>query len=119
MCGDFPPNSNTAGIIFLPASPEIRRPTSVPPVKEIIRTRGCVTNASPILLPAPGTTFSTPGGTPASKAILPISIPHIGVKEDGFRPTPFPAASAAAILLHVKQMREFQGVIATTTPQGS
>ena len=42
------------------------RPTSVDPVNEITLGTAWSTNFSPIALPAPITTFSTPGGNPAS-----------------------------------------------------
>src|SRR3972149_3834102 len=74
-------------------------PTSVEPVKPILRTRGFFRNSLPI---SSGysvvTTFRTPGGSPTSWRILVIAKAVKGVCSAGFRTTVQPAASAGAIL---------------------
>ena len=94
-------------------------PTSVEPVKLILSTPGCLTIASPTMAPLPGSTFSTPGGSPASSASSPMRIAVSGVISAGFRTTQFPAASAGAAFQPTMIIGKFQGMIAPTTPSGS
>jgi acyl-CoA synthetase (AMP-forming)/AMP-acid ligase II len=65
MLGDLPPNSREIRLISRDASPMILEPMAVEPVKDTFRTKGCVTSASPMAEPEPGSTCSTPGGSPA------------------------------------------------------
>src|SRR3954468_8660833 len=69
IIGSEPPSSSVTRLAPRAASAAIRSPVGVEPVKATLRTSGCVTNASPATGPVPGTTFSTPGGTPASVRI--------------------------------------------------
>ncbi len=48
----------------------IRCPTAVEPVKQTLRTSGCVTNRSPTTAPLPGTTVKTPSGMPGLEGQL-------------------------------------------------
>ncbi len=69
--------------------------------------------------PFPGTTLTTPFGTPACSQILPSSRAASGVTSAGFTTTALPAASAGASFCASLAIGEFQGVIAATTPSGS
>ena len=66
----------------------------VEPVKPIASTSGCSASASPASLPKPETTFSTPGGSPASSASSPSRAAVNGERSDGFNTTELPVASA-------------------------
>ena len=67
----------------------------------------------------PGSTLSSPGGSPAASATRPSSSAADGVNSDGFRITALPAASAGATFCASIVSGEFHGVIAATTPYGS
>src|SRR5262249_13656685 len=97
----------------------IALPVLVPPVNEIIFTSGCAMIALPTLRPAPGSTLTTPLGTPASRQMRPSSSATSGVGPAGFSSTALPAASAGASFCAPLRMGEFQGVIPATTPHGS
>jgi hypothetical protein len=60
---------------------------------------GLRTSASPITLPAPVTTFTTPGGTPASSTILASARAVSGVSSCGLRTMELPAMMAGATFL--------------------
>ena len=70
-------------------------PVATLPVKTIFATRGSSTRAA---APASSTatTFKTPSGRPALRAISPMRRPTRVVEGAGFRTTVFPAASASA-----------------------
>lgn len=97
----------------------IAQPASGPPVKAIRSTSRCVTSASPISVPKPVTTFTTPGGKPAASTSLTNSSSDADVNSEGFRTTVHPAASAGASLRLVSGNGEFHGMMQTTTPDGS
>lgn len=97
MCGDLPPNSSATGMSLRAATSAMHRPLSVPPVKDTMRTSGCPTSATPASWPVPGSTFSSPGGRPASSAMRATASPVDGVTSDGLSTTALPAASAGAI----------------------
>ena len=86
ISGDFPPNSNDTFFTLLPAALDkmggganriscsqshqphlfiMVFPTSVDPVKPILRTRGCSERTCPAIAPGPGTILTTPLGIPA------------------------------------------------------
>src|SRR5205085_53878 len=94
----------------------MREPISVEPVKETFRTSAWVTRASPILAPQPGSTWSAPGGRPASIAIRPNIRAVSGDREAGFSTTVLPAASAGATFQQAIGKGKFQGTMAATTP---
>uniref|UniRef100_A0A0A9H5S5 Rf2c n=1 Tax=Arundo donax TaxID=35708 RepID=A0A0A9H5S5_ARUDO len=69
MIGDLPPSSSETGLRLLSAAAFMTsRPTSVDPVKLTLSTSMCDATAAPAVGPNPGTTLSTPSGTPASLA---------------------------------------------------
>ena len=94
-------------------------PTSVDPVKQTLRTAGCVTKRSPTTDPLPGITVSTPSGSPASRASSPIRIAVSGVISAGLSTTVLPAASAGANPQPAMGIGKFQGTMMPTTPRGS
>ena len=68
--------------------------------------------------PGPVTTFSTPGGSPASEKASAIRCVHTGVSEAGLRTTVHPATSAGAVF-HIGMAKgKFHGVISATGPRG-
>ena len=97
----------------------IRWPTFVEPVKLILSMPGCFTMASPASGPVPGSTWSTPSGTPASSASSASFSAVYGVSSDGLWMTTLPQASAAAIFHVDMSSGKFHGVITPTTPTGS
>ena len=116
---DFPPSSSVTRLIVPAAPAAIRRPTSVEPVNAIFATSSCSTRRCPQTEPGPATTFTTPSGTPASRAIRSNSRAVSGVSSAGFRTIVLPAASAGAIFHDAIVSGKFQGVINPTTPSGS
>ena len=83
-----------------------------------MRTRGCVTRASPVAR-RPGTTFSAPSGNPTSVASLATSSIDADVTSEGLTTTVLPAASAGPAAIIVRNTGEFHGVTTATTPSGS
>ena len=72
-------------------------PVSTSPVREISRTSGCLTSASPTGTPSPVTTLMTPGGRiSASVASWKKRSVVKGVCSEGLRIWTFPAATAGA-----------------------
>jgi hypothetical protein len=65
------------------------------------------------------TTFTTPGGNPASANSRAVSTVAAGVCSEGLITNVFPQASAGAALNATCSPGEFHGVIAATTPIGS
>ena len=84
----------------------------------IARTRSSSTRTSPISAAGPTTTFSQPGGRPASVSSSAKSSAEKGVCEAGLRTTGQPAASAGAILWATRLRGKLNGEIAATTPSG-
>ena len=86
-------------------------PTSVEPVKESLRTRSCSSTAAVIVLAlVPGTTFTTPAGTPASWSTSATASAVSGVSVAGLSTTAQPAARAGAILRVAIAAGKFHGV---------
>ena len=119
MLGDLPPSSSEMRLRSRDASSMMRRPISVEPVNEIFRTSGWVTSASPMAEPLPGSTWRTPGGSPAACASSPKARAVSGESEAGFSTTQLPAASAGAAFQHAIGNGKFQGTMQATTPIGS
>ena len=95
MCGDLPPHSSDTCFMFdLPAYSRKYLPTSVEPVNVTASTSMCSPSAWPAVSPKPGTTLSTPGGTPASSASSPRRSAVSGDCSAGLSTTELPAASA-------------------------
>jgi hypothetical protein len=97
----------------------ISRPTAVEPVKAIFRTSGWLASAAPTTWPSPGTTFSTPGGSPQSCATWANSSRVSGVCSSGLITMVLPAASAGPIFHMASSSGKFHGTIAAHTPIGS
>ena len=119
IVGDLPPSSSVTGISLSAARRASARPVVVPPVNDTFFTSGCFTIASPITEPLPGTTLTTPFGTPACSQMRPSSSAASGVTSAGFTITALPAASAGASFCASLAIGEFHGVMAAMTPIGS
>lgn len=92
----LPPNSRVIRFKLLScAFLIIQSPTLVEPVKAILSIFGCLTKYYPTSVP-PGRTFSTPAGTPASKASSPILKALNGVQGAGFKMLTHPVANTGA-----------------------
>ena len=72
--------------------------------------------ALPAVSPGPEIMLTTPGGKPASRIISPRRIAVMGVKEEGFKTTLFPVATAGHNVLVARCRGKFQGTIEPTTP---
>ena len=94
-------------------------PTSVDPVKTILRTSGCETKRSPTTEPLPGITMKTSSGSPASRASSARRIAVSGVSSAGLSTTVLPAASAGAKPQPAIGIGKFHGTMTPTTPSGS
>ena len=119
MFADLPPSSRVTRLTWSAAPRMIRCPTAVEPVKQILRTNGCVTNRSPTTEPWPGSTVSTCSGRPASSASSPSRMAVSGVSSAGLRTTALPAASAGAKPQPAIGIGKFHGTMTPTTPSGS
>src|SRR5512144_282923 len=75
--------------------------------------------AAPVTLPGPGTMFSTPAGSPHSRAYSANLRIDNDVFSAGLSTTVFPQASAGAIFQTASISGKFHGVMAPTTPTGS
>ena len=79
----------------------------------------CRPSAWPAVSPKPGTTWSTPSGTPASAASSARRSAVSGDCSAGFSTTLFPVASAGPTFQLAIRSGKFQGTTAPTTPSGS
>ncbi len=95
MPAAFPPSSRCMGLGPAPAA--MLRPTDVEPVKEIIEMSAWEARTSPISLPGPVITLSTPAGSPASSKTRANRTRGIGASDGALATTVFPAASAGMI----------------------
>ena len=96
-----------------------RLPTALDPVKQTLRTASFVTKRQPTTSPAPGRTWRTPSGSPASSASSASRSMLSGVASAGFKTTVLPAASAGAKPQAAIGIGKFQGTMMPTTPSGS
>ena len=96
----------------------IRRPAAVDPVKATLSVPGWVTRCSPRSRP-PGTTLTTPAGTPASSRASASTKLLSGASGGGLTTTVQPAASAGATFQADSVTGAFHGMMAATTPTGS
>ena len=119
MLGDLPPSSSETCLKLRAAISLIRWPVTSEPVKLIFATSGCSTSRAPASAPSPVTTFTTPGGKPASSSSAINSSVETEVNSDGFTTTVQPAASAGASFHDSSSSGLFHGVITPTTPIGS
>ena len=116
--GDLPPSSRDSPLPDPAVAVRISRPTSVEPVKATLCTPGWRTTAAPAA-PSPVTTFSTPGGSPASWAASANSSAVRGVYSAGLRTTVHPAANAGATFHASMSRGKFQGMTWPATPTAS
>src|SRR5436305_9892131 len=100
------------------AAEPIATAVSGDPVNDSRRRRGSATSAAPTSSPIPCTTFSTPGGKPASTARSASIEQDSGDHSAGFRTTVQPAASAGAVFQVESMNGAFQGVITAAGPLG-
>src|SRR5579883_1243637 len=115
----LPPSSRETRVILSAHRRMMCEPTSVEPVNETFPTWGCLTSASPVTEPGPGSTEITPGGSPASIKILANASTESGVSWAGFTTTVLPQARAGAIFHDAITSGKFQGVMRAHTPTGS
>ena len=87
---DLPPSSSTAGIIRAAAVAATWRPTPALPVKKIMSVPAA--SAWPASA-RPGTTSSTPGGSPSLSQSAATRREVSGVRSDGLSTTALPAMS--------------------------
>ena len=119
MLALLPPSSRVTRFTWSAQPRMICLPTSVDPVKQTLRTSGCVTKRSPTTEPLPGITVRTPSGRPASRASSPSRIAVIGVSSAGLSTTVLPAARAGAKPQPAIGIGKFHGTMMPTTPSGS
>ncbi|KPC50734.1 hypothetical protein WG78_16810 [Amantichitinum ursilacus] len=93
-------------------------PTSVLPVKVILRTMGLAVSSPPISVDEPVSTLKMPAGTPARSASTASASADSGVCVAGFSTIGQPAASAGPTLRVIIAAGKFHGVIAAVTPIG-
>ncbi|MNN29631.1 hypothetical protein D3C81_1432430 [compost metagenome] len=117
--GDLPPSSRLMFLMSRAAACMIRLPVGTLPVKASLSIPGCSANGAPASLPSPGTTFSTPAGSPALSAIRASSRAVNGVSSDGLSTMQQPAANAGATFQAAISIGKFHGMIAPATPIGS
>src|SRR5207247_1254837 len=111
MWGDFPPSSSVTVFRLVADICTISRPVTYSPVKAILSTPGCEARAAPAVGPNPGTTLSTPSGSPASAVRRASSRLVIGVCSAGCRTTVVPHARAgAAFQVAMRRAAELGGV---------
>jgi hypothetical protein len=84
-----------------------------------IATSGAASSAAPLVAPSPATTCTSPSGSPASRASRAKASEVSGVYSLGFSTTALPAANAGSTFQPQVNSGAFQGVIASTTPNGS
>ena len=116
ICGPLPPSSSTR--FLRAASRATCSPALVEPVKTTEATSGFVTSADPTS-PRPCTTFSVPGGKPASWMTSANMLAQSGACSDGFQTVVQPTARPYTIGIPAMSTGKFQGVTAAMTPTGS
>ncbi len=119
MKGALPPSSRVS---FFTVSADARinsRPTSVEPVKLILRTSGFLVISTPMASGSPVITLRTPAGTPARSASTARARADNGVCSAGLTTMVHPAASAGDTLRVTMPEGKFHGVMAAHTPTGS
>src|SRR3989442_11053431 len=111
ILGDFPPSSSESRFKLL--SPEAfssARAVRMLPVKATLSTSMWRASESPAVWPEPGTTLTTPSGTPASKQYSANLKGVIGVSSQGLITIEQPVASAGATFQAASSIGEFPGV---------
>ncbi len=101
-----------------PASSPTRRPAGLDPVNDIIAISGSVQIASPASTP-PGSTCSTPLGSPASSNSRAMMKPPVSaVRGSGLSTTALPVASAGATARLDRMSGKLNGEMTPITPRG-
>src|SRR5258705_3738934 len=118
MNGALPPNSSESFLIVGATCCMSRRPTSVDPVNDSLRTSGLAHISPPIADALPVITLSTPAGNPARCASSASAKAEYGVASAGLMTTVQPAASAGATLRVILVHRKYHGVMPAHTPTG-
>ena len=118
MSGDLPPSSTPTRFIVSAAAFTTDRPVAVEPVKAILSTPGCAASRAPATAPGPGTTLTTPSGTPASCISCANRSVDSGASSAGFSTIVQPVASVGQMLNNCDSSGPFQGMIDPTTPIG-
>src|SRR5258706_8897586 len=116
--GAFPPSSNETFLIVSALCFISTAPTSVEPVKLILRTVVFDVISPPISLALPVTMLITPFGTPARSASSASAKAEYGVCVAGLITTVQPAASVGAALRVIIAAGKFHGGIKPHTPIG-
>src|ERR1700685_2933136 len=119
MSGDLPPSSNDTRFRLPADARMIDWPVRCEPVNATLSTSGCEASAAPAVSPKPGTTFTTPGGTPASRHNSARRSGDSGAFSAGVSTTVQPVASAGPIFQIDAESGPFHGMMAPTTPTGS
>ena len=119
MFGLLPPSSSVSFFRFPAAAWTISLPTSVDPVNATLSTSLCAASAAPAVSPKPGTTLTTPSGTPAWAMIWASSRAVSGVCSAGLSTTVLPVVSAGPSFQAAISSGKFHGMIWPTTPTGS
>ena len=117
--GLLPPSSRLTRLNPSAAACMILRPTARLPVNESLLIIGWLISASPVGSPGPVTTFSTPGGSPASSISATSRSTENVAYSDGLSTIVQPAASAGASFCADSSSGAFHGTTAPTTPTGS
>ncbi len=118
--GALPPSSSDTRLMSSAAPRRLSRPTSVEPVKPILRIAGAAIRRAPARAPsAAGTTLTTPAGSFAASARRASASAPSGVCSAGLATTVHPAASAAPSLRASIAYGKFHGVISAHGPTGS
>src|SRR5260370_41163725 len=116
MSGDFPPSSSDTRLRFPAEAVMIFWPVKCEPVNAILSTPACAASAAPAVSPNPGTTFTTPGGTPASNISSPRRNGVSGASSAGLRMILQPADNPGPIFHTEAPDGPFHGRLARPTP---
>src|SRR3954454_6515402 len=115
----LPPSSRSRRFMLRPATSAMRQPTAVDPVKLIMSTSGDSTIASDGGTCDELTTFTTPGGNPASSKSSHMRMTPSGSCSGGFTTTVLPIARAGASLPDMFVTGKLYDAKQPTTPTGA
>ena len=117
MFAALPPSSRVSRLPVPATARLISLPTSVDPVNATLSRPGWATSAAPVS-PAPVSTFTTPGGSPACWHTSASSSAVSGVVSAGLSTQVLPAASAGASFQAAISSGKFHGMTWPATPSG-
>ena len=118
IAADLPPTSRLTRRRSVAHAAATALPALVDPVNETLSTPGCFTSISPTEA-SPGSTLTTPSGSPDSAIISASSKAFNGDSGAGLRTIVQPASSAGISLVTIRNCGMFHGTMAATTPTGS